>query len=207
MVGQTQPEHAGKDIEQSQVLRREETERQVDESKEEERVEGIGLGDDGLRPERSRESVQQGARVSAHAVAQKGAYDEPHHDAGERAQERAQEVDPEGDRSDRQQREEPAEQGVQRITGRMVDAQEVGRHDEEAIVLEGHRARRAVGVQAEERDENDHEVGPLLLQAHPRNVRPDGERGRHAPDYRWLGRVTVGGLVRWPPIAFASSSA
>ena len=73
-------------------------------------------------------------------------------------------MDPQGDGSDRQQREELAEQGEQRIAGRVVDAQEVGRHDEETVVLEGDGARGAIGIQAEERDENDQEVGPLLLE-------------------------------------------
>ena len=72
-------------------------------------------------------------------------------------------MDPESDRSDRQQREELTEDGHQRIARRMVDAQEVGRHDEQAVVLERDGARCAVGVQAEERDEDDQQVKRLAL--------------------------------------------
>ena len=45
----------------------------------------------------------------------------------------------------------------------MVDAQEVGRHDKQAVVLERDGARCAIGVQVEEGDEDDQQVERLVL--------------------------------------------
>ena len=48
MVGETEPENPREDIERPDVLRRKEYKRDVEERKEEKRVEGVTLGDDGL---------------------------------------------------------------------------------------------------------------------------------------------------------------
>src|SRR6266850_613598 len=86
----------------------------------------------------------------------------------QRAQHGAQEMHAISDGAERQISEELAEQRVQRIAGRVLDAEEIAREDEEAVVLQRHRARRGEGVEDQQGERHQPGFEPVSTWGHRR---------------------------------------
>jgi hypothetical protein len=144
-----------------------------DHQDEEERVEGVDLGDYRLRPEHRREAEAERREPGRRAPFDQRARAHPEQPAGGRAKQRAQQVHAVRHRADRQQREQLAEQRVQRVARRVLDAEEVARQDEQAVVLQRDAARRARRVEDEERRGERARLQPIPP------ARPERLRRRH----------------------------
>ena len=79
----------------------------------------------------------------------------------ERAEKRARQVDTVSDGSKWQMGEEVADQGEERIAGRMLDAQEIARQNEQPVVFQGHRARSGERVKREQQRGADASLDPV----------------------------------------------
>lgn len=171
----------------------------------EEVVEGEDLGHHGVGPEKARESEEQragGRRHDGHPAPGSGVRAgrdqpvdgherDPH---GERIEERREEVHPERGRSARKMRDEVPEQGVERVPGRMGNAENIGGTDELAGVPRRDRRLDREGVDGEGNERCDarrDEPGAVEARNGPRF----GRRRSRRPRVRLLARPERRGCI------------
>ena len=130
---------------------------------EEQRVQGVDLGDDGLRPELLRDAEEprrdQGRRRRRAQQPRAGV----HGAAGQRAEHRARQVPEDGGVAERQPSEQVDDQRVDRIARRVGDAEMHAGHQEQAVVFQDNGAGQGCDVQgegAEHRRGQRRRVGP-----------------------------------------------
>src|SRR2546427_12670212 len=121
-----------------------------DKNEEEERIEGVALSDDRLRPEHGRNAERESREISRQPPADQGARAEPGGAAGQGAEQRAREMHAVGDGAKRQVRKEMTDQREKRIARRVFDAEEVARQDEKPIVLQRDSARSRSSIERKE---------------------------------------------------------
>ena len=116
---------------------------------EQQRIQRVDLGDDGLRPELLRDAEEprrdQGRR--RRRAQQPGAG--VHGAAGQRPEHRARQVPEERGVAERQPREQVDDQRVEGIARRVGNAEVHASHQEQAVVLQDNRAREGCDVQGE----------------------------------------------------------
>ena len=116
---------------------------------EEQRVQGVDLGDDGLRPELLRDAEEPGRDQGRRRRRAQQPRAGVHGAAGQRAEHRARQVPEERGVAERQPREQVDDQRVEGIARRVGDAEVHAGHQEQAVVLQDNGAREGCDVQGE----------------------------------------------------------
>jgi hypothetical protein len=145
VVGERQPE------EQRHRPQRPLAQRQVEQRERKQRVQRVHLRHDRLRPERRRQPQRQRRERRRQPALHQATSAQPQRRARGRAKQRAKQMHPVGHRAHRHLRRQPPQRRVQRIARRVRHPQEITRQDEIAVVFHHHRARRAQGIDGEER--------------------------------------------------------
>ena len=185
---------------------------------EEQCVEGVDLGDDGLRPELLRHPEEprrsqgrHGRRPQQAGAAVQGA-------AGEGAEHPARQVSEDGGVAERQPREQMDDQRVERVTRGWGDAEVHAGHQEQAVVLEHHGARQGNGVErkrTQDRRGQRRGIGPDRAERRRSRSRPSPRRirakGRAGCTRRCVGAAPrlpppAPGRHRWPAAALATTT-